>query len=226
MARVLNPLMSGEAKGSIGGNTYSAWRGLHTVRRKPVPARRMRTTQPKNRSLLGFLSREYGTLSDGERDLWETYALNHPHPDRFGGTFILSGQNAYVMLNHTALRMLGMGKLQTTPPTDPPPGSIYSLAVITGITDPGDIDCEWVPAGSPAASDYFEIRIAGPFQSPARQEVHSRFRYVAIVTGNQTEFTIAGLVEDTWYWVNIRYFDEYGQITAWHTGQATPKLTP
>jgi len=186
----------------------------------------MRTTQPKNRSLLGFLSREYGTLSDGERDLWETYALNHPHPDRFGGTFILSGQNAYVMLNHTALRMLGMGKLQTTPPTDPPPGSIYSLAVITGITDPGDIDCEWVPAGSPAASDYFEIRIAGPFQSPARQEVHSRFRYVAIVTGNQTEFTIAGLVEDTWYWVNIRYFDEYGQITAWHTGQATPKLTP
>ncbi len=36
----------------------------------------------------------------------------------------------------------------------------------------------------------------------------------------------SGLEEATWYWVNGRYMDEFGQITAWHTGQATPMLTP
>lgn len=225
MARVLNPLMSGEAKGSIGGNTYAAWRGLHVVRRKPVPSRRMRTTQPANRSLLGFLSREYGTLDDGQRDLWETYALNHPHPDRFGGTFILSGQNAYVMLNHSAVRLGGFGALQVTPPTDPPGGSIESLTVETGAVNPGDIDLTWSLLGTPLVTDFNEIRIAGPFQSQARQEVHSRFRFILKPAGNAVAMTVVSLVENTWYWFLVRGIDEYGQKTAWHTGQATPKLT-
>jgi len=226
MARVLNPLMSGEARGSVGGFTYAAWRGLHTVRRKPVPAKRMRTTQPVMRSLLGFLSREYGTLSDGERDLWENYALNHPHPDRFGGTFIMSGQNAYIMLNHTSVRMGGQVALQTSPPTDPPAASLSILNVVTGITNPGEIDLTWGFNGTESASDWVEIRVAGPFQSPARQEVHSRFKWVKTEAGDAVLYTIAGLVEDTWYWVNVRYVDEFGQISAWLTGQATPMLTP
>lgn len=226
MARVLNPLMSGEAKGSIGGNTFAAWRGMHVVRRKPIPARRMRTTQPINRSLLGFLSREYGTLSDGQRDLWETYALNHPHPDDFGGTFIMSGQNAYIMLNHSACRLGGIGALQTTPPADPPPANVITFDAVTGAVNPGDVDLSWTHAGAPVATDYNEIRFAGPFQSPARQEVHSRFRYAVAIVGDVLLSTMTGLVEGTWYWFLIRYIDEYGQKTAWLTKQATPKLTP
>ncbi|MBA7704405.1 hypothetical protein ES703_113212 [subsurface metagenome] len=185
----------------------------------------MRTTQPKNRSILGFLSREYGNLTDEQRVLWETYALNHPHPDGFGGTFIMSGQNAYIMLNHTAVRMWLIGALMTDPPTDPPPASIYVVNVVTGAVDPGDIDLTWAHAGSPVAADKNEIRIAGPFQSQARQEVHSRFRTISSTTGETTMLTLSGLVEDTWYWINMRYVDHYGQVTAWNTGQATPKLT-
>jgi len=186
----------------------------------------MRTTQPKNRSLLGFLSREYGTLTDVQRDLWETYALNHPHPDGFGGTFIMSGQNMYIRLNHTAIRLDDKDALQTTPPTDPPPASIYIFTAATGITNPGDVDLVWDHNGTTDADDWNEIRIAGPFQSPARQEVHSRFRTISVNTGVATMLTISDLVEDTWYWFNIRYVDKFGQITAWMTAQATPMLTP
>ena len=226
MARVQNPLMSGRAKGSVGGITFADWKGLPCVRRLPIPARRMRTTQPKNRSLLGFLSREYGTLTDVQRDLWETYALNHPHPDGFGGTFIMSGQNMYIRLNHTAIRLDDKDALQTTPPTDPPPASIYIFTAATGITNPGDVDLVWDHNGTTDADDWNEIRIAGPFQSPARQEVHSRFRTISVNTGVATMLTISDLVEDTWYWFNIRYVDKFGQITAWMTAQATPMLTP
>jgi hypothetical protein len=176
--------------------------------------------------MLGFLSREYGTLTDGQRDLWETYALNHPHPDRFGGTFILSGHNAYIMLNHSSVRIGNIGALQITPPTEPPVASLNFFTVETGVTNPGDIDVSWAFLGVGIATDWVELRIAGPFQSPARQEVHSRFRHQLAAAGNLELATIAGLVEDAWYWVNGRYMDEFGQITAWHTGQATPMLTP
>lgn len=223
--RVLNPFMSEKAKGSVSGITLSSWKGMGVVRRTPIPVRRMRTTQPLNRSLLGFLSREYGTLTDGQRDLWETYALNHPQDDGFGGTFIMSGQNAYVMLNHSTVRLFGIGNLQTSPPADPPPANARDLAVTMGATNPGEIDLVWFAYGTPANGDKFEIRIAGPFQSPARQEVHSRFRYLKATNFDTMTDTIDGLVEGAWYWFLVRYIDQYGQKTAWLTGQATPKPT-
>lgn len=225
MARVIGPFLSQKAKGSIGGMTAASWKGMSTIRRLPIPSVRRRSTQPSNRSLLGFLSRQYGTLSDADRDLWEGYALNHPQPDGFGSTFIMSGQNAYVMLNHSAVRLGLVIKLQTTPPTDPPPATITGLAVTTGATDPGDIDLVWAHAGSPVVTDYNEVRIAGPFQSQARQEVHARFKYRTKTTGEVSMLTLSDLVEGTWYWINVRYIDQYGQKTAWLTGQATPKLT-
>lgn len=226
MARLLNPLMSEKAKGSISGMTLSTWKGMGVIRRQPIPARRMRTTQPANRSLLGFLSREYGTLTEGQRDLWENYALNHPHPDGFGGTFIMSGENAYVMLNHSAVRLFGFGALQTSPPAGAPAASARDLTVVTGVGNPGEIDLAWWTNGTAVTPDKFEIRIAGPFQSPARKEVHSRFRYIASTNFDVLIYTAVGLVEGMWYWFLVRYIDTYGQKTAWLTGQATPMLTP
>lgn len=222
MARAMNPLMSEKAKGSVSGLTYADWKGMGVVRRKPRPARRMRTTQPRNRSLLGFLSREYGTLTSGQRNLWETYALNHPHDDGWGGTFILSGHNAYVMLNHTACRLGLIAGLQVTPPTEPPGGGIESFTAVTGAVNPGEIDLDWVLMGQPSADDFIEIREAGPFQSPARQEVHSRFRTILKPAGTAVDATVEDLIVDTWYWFLLRYVDEYGQTTAWFTAQATP----
>lgn len=222
MARVLGPFHSDKARGSIGPITASSWKGGPVLRRIPIPSKRMRTTQPRNRSMLGFLSREYGTLTDDQRDLWETYALNHPQPDGFGSTFIMSGQNAYVMLNHSGVRLGGIEKLQTTPPTDPPPASLNFLTAETGLVGQGDVDLEWAFNGSGSADDYVEIRQAGPFQSPARQEVHSRFKYIWKIIGTETTYTVKSLVVGTWYWFLVRYIDQYGQKTAWLTSQATP----
>lgn len=226
MARVLNPLMSERAKGTIGGVTFASWKGMPVARRMPIPSRRRRTTQPMNRSLLGFLSREYTTLTSGQRELWETYSLNHPHDDGFGGTFILSGQNTYIMLNHPAVRLFGVGMLQVTPPVDPPSTSARDFTAITGVGNPGEIDLAWFTYGAATNGDKFEIRQAGPFQSPARQEVHSRFKFIESTNFDVLIATIDGLVEGTWYWFLLRYIDRFGQTTAWLTDQATPKVTP
>lgn len=226
MARVKDPLHSTDAKGTVGGLTYAMWNGVNTVRVKSKPVRRLRTTQPRNRAILGYLSRYWGDLTDAQRALWEDYASNHPQPDGFGGVFIMSGINAYVMLNHSIIRLYGFGSEIEEPPVEDPPATISQFTASTGATNPGDIDLEWVHGGTPEITDINEIRMAGPFISPGKVNVFERKVHIANPGGTVVELTIEDLVEGAWYWFFIRYMDEYGQVTAWLTDQATPKLTP
>jgi len=211
-----------EMKGSLGGATVGMGLSGPTMRLKPVPARRRRGTQPKNRSIIGFLSRQWGELTDAYRAEWRTWAENHPEQGPFGDTFIMSGINAYTKLNFQAMRLFGAAAVQDEPPADPPAANLYSLTVEKGSVLAGDIELNWTHAGSASADDLNEVQIAGPFQSPGLVEVHQRFRHVASPAGNLLTYTLEDLVVGFWYWVRVRYVDQYGQITAWLTGQATP----
>lgn len=181
---------------------------------------------PENRALMGYLARQWGELTNAQREEWRVWAQNHPQPDKFGGTFIMSGINAFCQLNHQAIRLFGTAAYLATPPEDPPAASLYSITVATGATNPGEIDINWTLSGNGSASDKAEIQQAGPFQSEGLVEVHNQFKKVATVAGNIITYTVASLVEGFWYWFRVRYVDQYGQTTAFLTGQATPKLTP
>ena len=109
MAKFLSNIFS-EVRGSIGGVTFSMNKGVMTAKAKASPVRRMRTTQPSNRAILGYLSRQYSQLSAVNRGLWETWASNHPQTNSLGQSIILSGLQAYVMLNHVARRIGGVGE--------------------------------------------------------------------------------------------------------------------
>lgn len=225
MALVKNPLMSAEARGSIGGITYSMSYAGPVCKIKAHPPTRMRSLQPHNRARLGWLARQWGGLTDAQRDSWEAWAEDHPEPDRFGGTFIMSGINALCKLNYQALRLISGKTLMSLPPEDPPAASLATLTVVTGATNPGEIDLTWTHNGTGDAADVNEIQIAGPFQSPGMVEVHSRYRYRQIVAGNVLTETVGSLDEGMWYWFRVRYVDLNGQTTAFLVGQATPKLT-
>lgn len=225
MALVKNPLYSSDARGSVGGITFSRSFAGNVAKIKARPPRRARRTQPLNRSILSFLARAWGGLTDVQRDSWEQWALNHPEQDKFGGTFIMSGICAYEKLNHHALRLGGVGSNNSLPPTDPPAAEIATFTVSTGITNPGDIDIALTVNGTGDSSDFIEIQIAGPFQSKGRQEVFNQFRYVNDVAGDQVADTIDSLDEGFWYWLRGRYVSAEGQITPWMYGQATPMLT-
>jgi len=225
-ARVLNPIMSTDAKGTVSGFTFGRGPGGPQVRRKPTPVRRLRTTQPANRSLLGWLSRQWGGLTDVQRQYWREYAVNNPQPDGFGGTFIMSGINAFVSLNHVAIRLDDAAAFQESPPTDEVPATIATFAAVTGVGNPGEVDLTITVTGTGEAADFVEFKVAGPFLSKGRVEVHSRYKFASSVAGNILVDTIADLNEGSWYWFQARYVDEFGQRTAWHVAQATPMLTP
>lgn len=221
-----DPWSAGGVRGSIGAVTFSIWRGNITGRTRTRSARRGRTTQPRNRSILGYLSRAWGGLTDAQRVLWENYALNNPETNAFGMQFIMSGINAFVKLNHTIIRMWGYGAQSDTPPVAECPASIDVFTAITGVTNPGDCDLDWTHLGVPVAGDKNEVRIAGPFASPGRQQVFERKKFQTAPAGTTVAVTIAGLIELMWYWFFVRYVDDAGQTTAWASAKATPMVTP
>lgn len=222
--RLKDPYNAGGAIGSFGGITMSMYKGQQTARARAKGVRRLRTTQSGNRSILGWLSRMWGSLSSGQRSDWESYAQNHPETNAFGQVFLMSGINAFTKLNATAIRLWGYGSYIEDPPTVAPDSSLLSFTVVTGVTLEGDIDVSWTLLGTGNADDAVELRLAGPYISPGRQEVFERKRYIQKVTGVTLLDTISDLITDQWYYVFGRYVDQYGQVTAWHSGQATPKV--
>lgn len=225
MARVLNPLNSQDAKGSIGGITYTKSPAGNVAKKKSDPVRRSEPYKQSNRSRVGFLARAYGGLTQAQRNSWKDWAIDHPQPDGFGGTFIMSGINAFVKLNFNAMRMGGTSAWEVLPPAAASPASIATFSAVTGATNAGDIDLTWTHNGTAEATDFNEIQIAGPFLSPGRKEVYSRFKYENAEPGTTLLRTVPNLDEDMYYWFRCRYIDEAGQVSAWLYSQATPKVT-
>lgn len=226
MPVVKGPFMSADARGSALGMTASFTRGGIVMKRKSNPSTKYERFQTRARSILGWLSRQWGELTDEQRDSWAAWAIDHPGTDKFGDPFIMSGFNAFIMLNHHSVRFGGGAKMNVLPPEDPPASAVDYLIAITGVTNPGDIDLEWAELGAGVAVDDWELAVAGPFQSKGRKSVESRFAYIHHVAGNVLTYTIPDLDEGMWYWIRVRYVAEDGQVTAWDVKQATPMPTP
>lgn len=225
MALVKNPFLSTDARGSVGGMTASFVRGGNIMKRKPKPSVQYGPAITRRRSIMGWLSRQWGEITSAQRQFWTSWAANHPGTDKFGDPFIMSGANAFTKLNAVAIGLADADALSPIPPEDPPASSIDALAAITGITDPGEIDLSWTELGTGIAADWWEVQKAGPFQSEGRKSVESQYVFFGAEPGNVLSLTVDQLAEGFWYWIRVRYVCQCGQTTAWATGQATPKLT-
>ena len=225
MASVLFGAGVAEMRGQIGGVIFSVWKGIGTARRRGNPVRRMRTTQPRSRAILGWLARKWGTLSAANRLLWQTWADEHPGTDKFGNPFIMSGMNAYVQLNIRAFKMGGVGGVGDTPPVANLVQTVVDVVAVGGAL-PGEVLLTWTLPGGGVVADFVEIRMAGPFASPALEKLPEEMDFLQTVAGNIVTATISGLVELTNYWFGIRYVGADGQASNWHAKQAVPTPTP
>lgn len=222
MARVLNPLFSEDAKGSVGGLTFSKCSSGNIAKKKSKPVKRSEPYKQSNRSRIGFLARLYGLLTQGQRDSWKAWAEDHPEPDGFGGTFIMSGINAFIKLNFNAMRLQTPAAQYDSPPVEIVPASVNSLTASTGVGVAGDVDLVWTHNGVGEADDFNEIQIAGPFLSPGKKEVYSKFSFIQLTAGTLLLATVQGLDVGMWYWFRVRYVDDFGVVTAWQYSQAKP----
>ena len=223
MAKVLGALHSDQVKGSYSGMTFRMYRGMQTLSRKLRPVRRYRTVQPINRAIFGHLSRSWGLESDENRALWDFWASQHPIPNGFGGTFQLDGNQAYMMLNHSTIRLDGYAAQQSAPPLVLPPATIDTLVAVTGVGLAGDIDITITHLGTGIASDFNEYRIVGPFGGNSRRSVASRYVFNKTTAGNVLTATISDLFPGGGYWIRARYIADDGQPTNWAQDYAVAK---
>lgn len=208
----LGPLVAG-IRGSIEGMTFSNGPGGLQVRRKAKPARRVRSTQPANRSIIGYLARSWGTLTSDQRTAWKGWALVHPGINKFGDEFIMSGSNAFIRLNHPANRLGGVATFNPDPPVDNLDIGMKTLEATDGIVD-GQIILTWTHNGTGDPADFNESAVAGPFNGPGRESV-TNYSFSNTVGGDLLTTTIDGLTPLAWYWLRTRYVKADGQTSAW-----------
>jgi len=129
MARILNPLSSEDASGSIGDQlTFAHWKRVRQARafsRTPNPNTE---SQRLVRAAFVDVQRLWGTLSPDQAEGWREYARQHPMQNRFG-EFVATGLN---WLNRVNLmyKFVGSAKYPILDaPTDESPGNVYDFRV-------------------------------------------------------------------------------------------------
>jgi len=222
MAKVLGPMHSDRVKGSISGFTFREYRGMSTTSRRARPVKRATTALSNNRSIFGYLSKKWGSLSAYSRNLWYLYAVAHPRNNGMGGTFQLDGNQMFMSINHTVIRIMGEALELTDPPSTLPVAEVDTLTAAEGLAS-GGVTLNWTHLGVPVAAGYNEIQIAGPFSSPGRMSVSSRFRYLYDTAGDLDTFEYTLGQPGAWYWFRIRYVDENGELTNWVADQSQAK---
>jgi len=99
MARVIDPLRSSAARGSVGGLTYNYSEGAHIVKTRSGPGIYNSPNQIGARAVTHYLNSRWAILTDAQRAAWNQFAIDHPVPSWTGGIKPPNGHNAFVKCN-------------------------------------------------------------------------------------------------------------------------------
>jgi len=212
-------------RGSIGGTTYGASSAGPIAKRKPNPVRRLRSVQSHNRSTMGWLARQWGTLAIGVQEAWGAWAQNHPFINKFGNPFVAQPMNAFQSINLVAMRLGELTDFIQDPPVAELVASLASFTATTGATLAGDVDLAWTHNGTPDSGDFVEIAKCGPFLGNGKRQTFNQKVFDQAVAGDEVDVTIGGLTELAYYHFFARYVGADGQKSAWFQASATPKVT-
>ena len=167
-----------QVSGSIGGTTFSRNRGGPYMRTRAVPINPGSPAQSAVRGAMSQLTSLWSdTLTQAQRDLWDTYALNVPLPNALGEPRNVGGLGMYARSNIPRIQA-GLPRVDAAP-------VIFNLGDFTvpslaSATAPGDLSLaftaadDWVgeddaalliysSRGNNASINYFK----GPFRHAA-----------------------------------------------------------
>lgn len=142
-AKIKYGALVSDIRGAIGQEVFSVWKaGVAYVRKKAsIRANPQSTDQATIRCNLANLAKYwFNTLTQAQRDLWETWALTEPGKGNGEGGILaiirgnggkMSGYNAFCMANQW-LKSCALASPVATPPIDVDPP-----------TPPLDIGCSW-----------------------------------------------------------------------------------
>ncbi len=182
MAKLVQPLMSLEARGKMGALIYNTWRSIATTKAYAAPVQPGTPEQVQAKSLLTDASRAWRSLTQAQRDTWLTYAVNHLETDWTGQAKRLTGQNWFIRC------YVNKKYCQTTAPTSAPGVNApaaptgFAASYVTGT--PNKINITWT---TPTTSGlWIDLWTEGPV-SPGRQNSKVQSRRLIILEANETK---------------------------------------
>jgi hypothetical protein len=213
MAKLMNPLMSTEARGRVGGIVYNTWRGIRYGKVKTSPAQPRTARQLVIRAFCVTVVRRWAILTGTQREGWNTYATAHPDTDWTGAPQRITGSNWFV---RCSVRLLELAKtIVDTAPVAAAPANVIAF-VPTGAA--GQISCAWTPTAGTTTS--IDLWTHGPHSAGVKSTL-VRAKHRIYGPGETSPLVIptlpAGLY--TVYARNISETD--GLASAWVSADAT-----
>ena len=113
------PMMSVEARGTVGGITYNTWKGINYCKTCTSPTGQGTKKRLDAQGLLITVAKLWETIGDPARAAWNAYAASHPVTSWTGPPMHLTGMNWFVKC-HVTLRRMNFNYLVAAPTTAAP----------------------------------------------------------------------------------------------------------
>lgn len=173
------------ASGSVGGWTFSHNRGGQYIRARSIPTDPGTAPQQGMRNAMATLvSAWVETLTQAQRDTWETYATNVALSNPFGDARYVTGLNMFVRSNAMLIK-LGLSQKNSAP-------SIFDLGTATPMTIDSVTAPSTVGIGFEDSDDWVSetgahllIFLSRP-KSPTTNYFKNPYQYAGKVDGDAT----------------------------------------
>lgn len=182
MAKVINPLLSIEARGRMAGLVYNTWHGISYVKAHSGPNQPNTAAQLAARARLVTIGAAWRGLTQVQRDAWGVYADAHPESDWTGNPLRLTGQNWYIRCN-VQLDRIGVAAI-ADPPAVAAPDAVVGWANELTVAD---LTVEWT---APLLTDWVDIFALGPVSTGVDPKFEHATCYDTVIASTVTPFII------------------------------------
>lgn len=164
--------------GSLGNTTHTT---TNQVRKKSKPTNKRTQRQLNQQSLVSQISQSWRTLSEADRQAWNSTGSNFQTTDPFGNRKSLKGNPLYMQLNQMLSQIAY--PLITVPPN---PTGGGDAPVITAVADVSSDQFDVVFSPSPQGAGYAIMLWATVGVSAGKKFVANQYKYVHYIDVGDT----------------------------------------
>lgn len=165
MASVKYSSIVTDARGSVGGVTFSRARGGAYARSRVTPINPQTSRRAQVRGSFAAIAQSWQALSSTQRESWDLYAEETPSTNRLGETFFPSGFNRYVGANQL-IGLIGGSPIVLAPST-PGLGPSAEISYDTVSVDQNSVVFDTISFAEATGSDLLLFQIGGVLSAGA-----------------------------------------------------------